>query len=1539
MATEQNNIHVNQFNEGMDSDSTISELKNTKYTLGLNVRITDSKRQADDGSIQPEEKDGVLGPVSINTSTLQGNFTGDDSTIDCIFKTVTCGTTTLILYKTHKNSNYYINVAEIQSVDTTSASYKLTFLFRILGDYKNTKNISVVLNKELNSVLKLYIADGIHSIMQINVLDNDYIKNITNKESVNDTVGYIKPEHIEQNSFFPVKKAIINNKISGQLKTSQVQYTYRFYKKYGIKSKLAPLTNKIQVISNNKDIEKGNAEDTNTNIGFQIVIPDIYNTDVITESYKNVFDHYQLYRIQYLKANQNPEIHLISDGLLQDNLKINDITQDSLQVLSLDEYSALDGQSLVPQVIEQNQNYLFLGGINDKTSFTLYYKDGVNDATNEDGDQVIDFSTYSVTTVDDAGKSYYIYTDGSGVDYSALISTDGNIKDTINQIKSEIKAKGLNPDNVYNSYTDINKYKIYSINDISYTDAYKNPDIGQQSMFTPFYNSNNRSDTYYVGGFNELIQWRLVTFEFMSSDKDIDASALTQMKYMYYNTATKKLDLKSTDNTLSSYIREKNINIADNYFSDNDYLYKDIYTSSLVRSLKRGETYRYGIVFYDKYGNKSNVYFIADIKVPFIGDFDIDQNGRILPIGVEFSLNTSHSYLKLHNIVGYEIVRCDKPEVYTRNIRQCVLAKPIIQSARSVKYNGDGVNTATPIGVKLDTPFYASGILSSQPLRYYWKEYTNENDGIKESGYIWNELKQPWPNDVYGETRCNQTIFQLFNPQFLYNRETQIDIVNTASNIQLLKYIYSDKTISDIHNFDVAAVYYDSNASLQTYSKLYINRCEIKCDRQSKENTNTNVFYFDKSCTKIYTSGTTNVDVDMNYNITTFQGCYNFVDLKQQEISYTIKSIKDSKTIGWNEIFSQVQLDGDVVKTAIKQYKNFIQNIGTSSYVNFVCCGKYNGKIGKDSEALFPDGTGWPHYTELSSVDIHNNRQNYERGPICTGGQCFIADIIADMPINMAFNPIQRLILIDNYDASTNTVKPGTFICNLQHTASQFSGVTKQQKQYDIYYGFGNYKYIEDYQSYSTNDVFDGTVYIAPFEFVTSHIAYNFNDKPDALQSMSVINYVTMEDETNPYFAYGMSYRNTNNKNIQQKSSVIDGVYSQDRPAYQYNNIYSDNDTSISTYNVQSYETLEQNFPSRICYSQLKTIGENIDNWQIFKAADYIDCNSKYGNITDLFTTRDILYCWQQKSFGKLSVNERSLVTDNNNNTVQLGQGSVLQRIDYISDKYGMRIGDMCKIDCEGMLLWFDYMNRCIVLYQEGRVGNYTEQKNVNNIIHNYNDDQLPRFAYDMSHNELHFQNIKMLDQMCSLIFNVKYGVATSLYTLGDNNFGTINVSNNNCFNLYKITESGAVIKEYSKLYKKHQNMQYLTPMYIKFVVNTNPSVTKVFDNQQIVYTNRRNVMENPNFFATKFIHYQTDLSESYNYFDKDKTFVTDREGNICFPIPRIGQNSKDTTNIYNTGYGQRLRGKWMEETYTEASVGINSTLNYIITKFRQSYS
>lgn len=441
---------------------------------------------------------------------------------------------------------------------------------------------------------------------------------------------------------------------------------------------------------------------------------------------------------------------------------------------------------------------------------------------------------------------------------------------------------------------------------------------------------------------------------------------------------------------------------------------------------------------------------------------------------------------------------------------------------------------------------------------------------------------------------------------------------------------------------------------------------------------------------------------------------------------------------------------------------------------------------------------------------------------------------------------------------------------------------------------------------------------------------------------MQTIFYIPMETNINRYFDYGMNYQNTHNANLQLEPGTITGITSQDRPLNQYNAIYSDNNTSNNIYNVDSDKNDKvKQFKQRIFYSQLKTNGENIDNWQIFKASNFIDVDTRYGDITDLLTIKDTLYFWQTYAFGKLSVNERSLVTDNNNNTVQLGQGGVLQRVDYISTQFGMSPKDMCKICANDILLWLDRYNKCIACSQNNRVFNYSEDKNVQNLLNKYFDwdtKEVPSLTYDQIHEELQFSPIECNEFKvvhAALIFNLKYNIATSIYSLpkNKNSQRTLQFEKDVvCFN-----EDNA--KTYLQSFSNDKDGNIATPMCIKFAINTNPSNTKVFDNQQIVFASYNEKYTESEFFKDKRYQFFTDLYNTSFGIETVFPQITNREGNINYPIPRAQFNNLSQSDIYNKWYGQRMRGKWMIETITDYNPTKNSSISHIITKFRQSYN
>jgi len=90
-------------------------------------------------------------------------------------------------------------------------------------------------------------------------------------------------------------------------------------------------------------------------------------------------------------------------------------------------------------------------------------------------------------------------------------------------------------------------------------------------------------------------------------------------------------------------------------------------------------------------------------------------------------------------------------------------------------------------------------------------------------------------------------------------------------------------------------------------------------------------------------------------------------------------------------------------------------------------------------------------------------------------------------------------------------------------------------------------------------------------------------------------------------------------------------------------------------------------------HSNLKSNGEYIDSWIKYQPANYIDVDSKYGEITHLRKFNNKLFFWQDQATGLLSVNERTQITDESNLPLILGNGGVLDRYDYIDDTAGMK--------------------------------------------------------------------------------------------------------------------------------------------------------------------------------------------------------------------------------------------------------------------------
>src|SRR5690606_36546804 len=113
------------------------------------------------------------------------------------------------------------------------------------------------------------------------------------------------------------------------------------------------------------------------------------------------------------------------------------------------------------------------------------------------------------------------------------------------------------------------------------------------------------------------------------------------------------------------------------------------FLSGVLRGYKRGETYRFGIVFYNKKGESSFVKYIGDIKFPDISEQDGAANDtgtnywitatdegvsgsshitKAYALGVQFSIDFSSCPQLFQNIESYQIVRVERENTDKRRI-------------------------------------------------------------------------------------------------------------------------------------------------------------------------------------------------------------------------------------------------------------------------------------------------------------------------------------------------------------------------------------------------------------------------------------------------------------------------------------------------------------------------------------------------------------------------------------------------------------------------------------------------------------------------------------------------------------------------------------------------------------------------------------------------------------------------------------------------------------------------------------------------------
>lgn len=514
------------------------------------------------------------------------------------------------------------------------------------------------------------------------------------------------------------------------------------------------------------------------------------------------------------------------------------------------------------------------------------------------------------------------------------------------------------------------------------------------------------------------------------------------------------------------------------------------------------------------------------------------------------------------------------------------------------------------------------------------------------------------------------------------------------------------------------------------------------------------------------------------------------------------------------------------------------------------------------------------------------------------------------------------------YDSITNT--PSTLkndkwtryttgaICNVKRQVIGYGGNSHAVRTNSIYISCGAY----NNKNVVKTICYGGDTYLNVFDHLTSSSIQFSNDVAVNRElRTTIISYIPLESSINLALRRDDCYHRTVESEllaqnlIQNEPTVFSNTYVQSEPLYQYNSAYSaqvniSNFISKSLYSED--DLLTQN---RITCSEAKTNNEIIDSWTKFKFANYLDVDTQYGQITNLKVFKNKLYYFQDSAVGIASVNERSLITDNNPGALTLGTGGILVRYDYLVEHNGDSIiNDKSIIDSNQALYWYDFDKNVLCQLNNGFV-ELSKAKNVQSYLHGIKDEDRtnPLSIYDFKYNEIQF---KVCDS--NLVYNENLGVFTSFYTYSPK------------FALQFSDKLVTILGDRFYLHNQgYTNLGYSQELLAKvqFVVNDNVLYTKVYDNQWFSadFIEDIKVIKEIN-SSTKHQKSETIRSNNIDY----------REDTYRFAIPREQQTDNYVAN--NKSYAGRMRGKYLICDYTfDCSGDKKFRLPYVKTTYRYS--
>lgn len=1530
---------INSFAGGLNSDDDISVVSTNQYLDATNVRISQYKDGNDSSRIN---RNGVITPIkgarmsaiihpSLNHYNYKVVATGsirDYGIIVCVCTFNDKGTlkTMLCVYRFKNAIGNGLHNQSYKEIDSTDMIVDAQLPHDNYPD-----KFSIQLNYESENNIKLYIADSLDPIIMFNITKGSIYRDLDK--------CYIYPKA-------PCQPPKFQGYIPGKLKYSMVSYSYMLYNKHGQHSDVSVACKQIPIgnynfVDKQNFIQSGGKLDAQSNSGTKISVQ-------INSEYVHL-DKIKVFRIQYFQNGQMPIISVIYDAATgctefeDTDITVCDTGQEALEQISVEEYNSMQGVRIIPNSLAVKNGYLFAANTKtyqttikdfDKWDARAYRFDRNHNCTITDVNggnriNVTDSNIQKIPFTHDCFQSYndinakktiswnsqvynktgeYIGGSGVNIEWRFIISP---------QVGDSCKRQYKGQDDYFRKVGTL--YNYVSRDNVKQQKSYyvtSSGDVKWASDGDKFDNGI-KSNTYLLQSLrrNELYRYGIVLYD----------------KYGQASPAKWIADIRTPNMTDPQF----NIFTSNTMVNGTRYelVVRNLGIQFKVKHLPEG-CVGYQIVRCARHEEDMATISQGVLSKPVVNTysrtFDQDQQDGFLITKYHTYCPTGFLTTSMF-IEGYGCVYQMSDENSTKNHCMANLANNNLLQfiSKEVCYQPESFKTfVKDKKYYIETPLFLFG--SRGDYRFKDDLYDSPNkygygDLVTTSNVLYHNFIIPGISNCALETYSdNKDLAMRYveNVEFTPSDHENIVYLDAILNLDLMQRINPQafKPFPMLGN-NRPYSFYPVKSCVYKRDPLY-----IKYDTNAKiaEITDKNGMYMQQKAfgyIKLYESS----------NVTdTFTGLFDIDVLINRRKVIDFKTVEQ---IEWNKFFKRnYNKDGEEQRSS-KQFPNYAMSSGGHLFTNAITGGLATDidseifkNFGKYEGGFRGDNTGG------------DSGKHVVWG---TGGRCLLFSCEDKLDTITTSVKTSRYYAYNNSDIQISSISEyirssllGTFLCNFRQQITPYGGQSFINRLTNVYFGNGDYFEQSPDSLSNWNDVYNGDCNIEIFEYTSMHKIYGaYTNKSSGelkFPSTHMITY-SIPTESNIWtkFEYGWQFSINATDNyasfIQEEPSQITEAYVQDDPQFVYNTVYNTRNTSRphAIYDDLNKEDYNKTVDTRVYYSDLKANDEIIDSWCKFRSSNFIDVDQQYGPITNIYTFKNNLLFWQQKAFGVLSVNERSITTDNSGNDVILGDGGVLSRYDYFSNKFGMCKQQFCVTSSNGGAYWCDTHNNVLCMFGGDSVVELSKQGKVQGLVNSKADGSSGVF-YDNKNNELVFN---VLEDKQQIAFNESIGKFTSVYTMPFdghidffNGLYLVNTIDDeiNIFQYDCVSEGGI---------KDTQNQQI--ECYLRYVVNQQPLVTKVFDNQSIVTQEdlqSRPVYDKDDYFSINHKYsWTTPMISSYSTL---KDSITVRENNHRFAIPREGGL-----------YGGRIRGKYMICEMTSKKPRYTAAIQFITTKYRLSWS